>query len=190
MSARCGSKKTGMPINLGKPVHERLWDTDSRGKVKVPKNVKAALPQVIREYFKEYEGAPLEFAFLDLNRDGVAEMLISHPVYLGSGGRNFLVLQKRAQNTWKIIGEFAGGPVFMLPRNQSRRAYYRVVSNWRYGVEVVQSIYHHKGTRYWLTAEIEVPRSLTQSCGWYPYWQQLNLYKPRDSELNCGGCKP
>ncbi len=32
MSARCGSKKTGMPINLGKPAHERLWDTDSKGK--------------------------------------------------------------------------------------------------------------------------------------------------------------
>jgi hypothetical protein len=24
-----------MPINLGKPVHERLWDTESRGKVKL-----------------------------------------------------------------------------------------------------------------------------------------------------------
>jgi hypothetical protein len=167
--------------------NDKAWiNLDNR---KVPKHVMLALPQVIRDYFKESDAASLEFTFLDLNHDGVAEMLISHPVYWGSGGRNFILLQERTKNTWKMIGEFAGGPVFMLPITQSRRTYYRVVSNWRFGVDVVQTIYHHNGAKYRLTTEIDVPRSLTQSCGWYAYWQQLNLYKPWDSERNCCGCK-
>lgn len=32
-----------LPINLGKPVHERLWDTESRGKVKAFGGVNSAL---------------------------------------------------------------------------------------------------------------------------------------------------
>ena len=145
----------------------------------VPKSVKAALPKQIRDNFKHPEpiyGSYLEFAFIDVNGDGKDELLIVDPINFGSGGRNYFLLQEMRRGTWKMIGEFAGGPVFKQRYGTKRRSYYRVISNWRFGAEVVQYVYDHDGNRYRLATKTEVARSLTDSCWWYAYWQKLNRY--------------
>lgn len=154
---------------------------------KIPKIIMNALPREVREYFSSsdiYKNAALEFALIDLNGDDKDEIFVINPVFFGSGGRNFLILQEVQPRKWKTIGEIPGGPIFHRAHDRRKQnPYYRITTYWRFGTEVTQFVFDNIGGRYRLTNEVDVPRYITETCWWYAHWQQRNLYGSMDENF-------
>jgi hypothetical protein len=112
----------------------------------------------------------LNFLRVDLDGDGRHEIIVASRASSGSGGQGYFILRERG-TTWKLIGELQGG--FVLSLLDSPTGFYRITSYYRSG-DTYQNTYTYLNGRYRLTGQVRLPRVVSYSCWWHPFWMRLN----------------
>ena len=123
-----------------------------------PKAAIKALPQDVVDGV-----APMSFLSVDLVGDRQHELIINSPEHGGSGGGYYFVLKKNGQ-TWHRIGQLLGGLILSL-ENGPHPSPYQITSYYRSG-ETYQNTYAYRDGRYRLTAQVKIPRVVSDSCWW------------------------
>ena len=136
-----------------------------------PKAAIKAFPKDLRSDIEDKEAhLQVNFVAIDLVGDKENELIINIPMYGGSGGNYYLVLQK-AGNTWRLIGEFLGGLVLSL-EDGPRPAPYQITSFYRAG-DTYQKTYQYSNGKYRLTNQVQFPSVIARSCWWMSFWSRL-----------------
>ena len=137
-----------------------------------PKNAIKAFPKDLRSDIEDKEAhLQVNFVAIDLVGDKEKELIINIPMYGGSGGNYYLVLQK-AGNTWRPIGEFLGGLVLSLENGPRPSSSYRITSFYRSG-DTHQQTYEYSNGNYRQINEAKFPRVIDRSCWWMSFWSHL-----------------
>ncbi|MCG3770488.1 MAG: hypothetical protein JW384_01638 [Nitrosomonadaceae bacterium] len=130
-----------------------------------------------REANMDVAEEPFYFAWVNLDRDGENELVIASRKLSGSGGTGYFILRKVGK-VWQRIAEFQGGLVFSLDENPS--PFYRITSYPRSG-ETWQVTYEYRGVAYQLTSHVLLPKVISRSTWWHPFWLRINSYGSRSS---------
>jgi hypothetical protein len=145
-----------------------------------PKEALKAFPKDTQIYLRDLPGVSLNFVFVDLNWDGTKEIIVADPSASGSGGQAYFVL-RRVGKTWKLIGGFQGG--FILSVRDALVEYkgdfYRITTYYRSG-DTYQNTYDFRNGRYVGTGQVMIPKVITDSCWWDPFWARLNGFSGHD----------
>lgn len=136
-------------------VSDLVWENFSR----VPKDAIKAIKKT-NPYFESNE-----YAFFDLNRDGVDEIIFKNSDYTGTGGQGFSIMEKK-KNGWKEILGVSGGFIInnlSIPKGFSSR--YNTLTNWhRYGAyETIQYLWAYKNNKYQVVSDQPVPITVLYS---------------------------
>jgi hypothetical protein len=162
----------GRPTELTSIDLENDWRTTSDPEF--PVAAYRAFPRDTREFLREYPDYFFRFLFVDLNWDGTKEILVADPSASGSGGQAYIVLRKIGK-TWKLIGEFQGGFVLSVRDDlvKYKDDFYRITTYYRSG-DTYQNTYDFRNGRYRGTGQVMIPKVITDSCWWDPFWSRLN----------------
>ena len=141
-----------------------------------PKAAIKAFPKELRSDIEDEEAhLQVNFVAIDLVGDKENELIINVPMYGGSGGNYYLVLQK-AGNTWRQIGEFLGALVLSLEDGPRPSSSYRITSFYRSG-ETYPQTYEYRNEKYLQINEAKFPRVIGRSCWWMSFWSRLESHR-------------
>jgi len=123
------------------------------------------------------------FALVDLNGDGVEEVIIASSDF-PSGGREYLLLMRRGRR-WQNIGEIQGGLTLSLANANSVGSFYAITSFYRSG-DIYENRFRFSKGRYRLVSQSELPRAVSRSCWWDWFWWRLNAVGAGEEENRRG----
>ena len=106
-----------------------------------------------------------EYSFLDLNYDGVEEIILKNNDYSGSGGQGFSILEKQ-KGGWREILGVTGGFIFgSLDLPIRYDSHYFTITQWTRvgGINTIQSLWAFKKNKYELVSRQPVPITVLYS---------------------------
>ena len=160
------------PTELTSIDFEKEWLSTSN--TEFPTSAFRAFPKDAQQYLQETSKQSFQFVFVDLNWDGIKEIIVSDPSASGSGGQAYFVLRK-IEKRWKLIGEFQGGFVLSIRNDliKYQDDFYRITTYYRSG-DTYQNTYDYQNGRYRGTGQVMIPTMIARSCWWEYFWERLN----------------
>jgi hypothetical protein len=106
-----------------------------------------------------------EYSLLDINYDGINEIILKNNDYSGSGGRGFSILEKQNGKWHEILG-VTGGFIFgslNVPDKYDSRHF--TITQWTRvgGTNTIQSLWAYKKNKYELVSDQPVPITVLYS---------------------------
>lgn len=158
-----------------------VLDLEWKNSDSLPKDILASKPY--QAWLKYVVASSPSKGYAEINIDGnteTQEILIASSLS-GSGGRNFLLIQKSKNNNWKELASIFGAPIFM---KSDSSIHTDLQTYYRDGLEMWLNSFSYNNGYFKIRSKIQIPRAFVTEC-FYQKWLQINLigFSMTDKEL-------